>query len=530
MKNKIVLWATKENNEKILLALELVADEDKVTMYTFSEALATEEFCNKMMNLWRNGTDIPFPEGYETIARELSMTEDLLPENIKVERTDIINRAKTEWHFTVLSSKMYMMYRGEIEDMKDRVSNLTKFDSGIWEELKGFWSKVQGQVRERNLFRDHGNELRESTNGLFEQLKNLRKSLDDEFRKKSKTHMSTFMDKLTDVESKIEQGLGLQPLFDKLKKLQNEFKDIDFTKEDRRKIWKRLDGAFKTVKEKKFGGSDGGSKESSALARVDRRRKGLMEAIVKMERSIQRDRKDKEYQDRQIATTDSQLEMQLKQAKVQMINERLSSKQIKLDDMLKTKGELDKRVEIELAKEEQRKEKARVEAAKAEIKAKIATDIEKEAEERNAESDKLEKAAQDIADAKGKKKKPAAAVTEEASKEPTEPIAVADLVSPAVVAASAIAVAPVAEEPADAVVEATPVAETIAEDKVEAVAEKTKEAVSEGVKAAEDAAESFVDKIEDVVEAGAGILSGIIDAIEDKVEDLVEQITGDEEE
>ncbi len=521
MKNKIVLWAAKENDEKILLALELVPKEDNVKMYTFSEALATEEFCNKMMNLWRNGTDIPFPEGYETTTRELSMTEDLLPADIKVERTDIINRAKTEWHFTVLSAKMYEMYKGELEDMKDRVSNLTKFDSGMWEELKGFWTKVQGQVRERNLFRDHGNELRESTNGLFEQLKALRKSLDDEFRKKSKEHMSTFMDKLTDVEGKIEKGLGLQPIFDRLKNLQKEFKDIDFTKEDRRKIWKRLDGAFKTVKEKKFGGSaGGGSGDSSALSRVQRRRTGLLDAINKMERSIQRDRKDKEYQDRQIATTDSQLEMQLKQAKVQMINERLSSKQAKLDDMLSTKADLDKRIENEKVKDEQRKEKAKVEAAKAEIKAKIATDIEKDAAERNAESDKLAKAAQEIADAKGKKKKPVAPVAEEASKEPTEPIEVADLVSPAVVAASAIAVAPAAEA----------VTEASAGDKVEAAAEATKEAATEGVKAAEDAAESLVDKIEDVVEKGTEIITDIIDAIEDKVEDLVEKITGEEEE
>lgn len=483
MKSKIVLWATNEKDEKILLAIELLANNDKVNLYTFSEELATEEFYTSMMNTWRNDGEVAFPEGYKTVERQLSMADDLLPETIKVERTDIVNRAKTEWHFAVLSAKMYNVYKSELEDIKDKVANLTSYDSGLWEELKGFWSKIQNQLKERNLLREQGNELRETTDSLFDQLKTLRKSLDDEFRKKSKEHLQTFNTKLAEVEDKIEQGLGLKPIFDKLKNLQKEFKDLDFTKDDRRKLWKRLDSAFKTVKEKKFGTAEGGNTASSGLERVERRYNGLMEAIGKMERSIERDKRDKEYQDKQIASTGSQLEAQLKQAKVLMIQERLDSKQAKLDDMLVTKNDILKRIESEKIREAKRLEKQSIEAAKEEIKAKIALDIEKAEEERSIEAQKLEKAAQDIANSKGKK------ATQAESGE-------------------------------------APVVTNVTESKKE---EKT-DVVEEDISTADSVAETVVDTIEDVVEKGTSILKSVMESIEDKVEDMVESLSGKDEE
>ncbi len=471
MKKKIVLWGTNENDQKLLLALELKASDNKVHLHTFPEEIATEDFYTKMMNLWRNGTDIPFPEGHTTIEKDLSITEDLLPENLKVERGDLVSRAKTEWHFAVLSAKMFEMYRGELDDMKTRVEHLTKFDSGMWEELKGFWGKVQDQVREKNLFREQANELRESTNGLFDKLKELRKSLDDEFRKQSKEHLSKFADKLSKIEEKVEKGLGLQPIFNELKNIQKDFRDTKFTKDDRNKLWKRIDKAFKIVKEKRFGDKGSGG-DGSAVGRIERRYNGLIDAIKKMEQSINRDKKDKEYQDRKIAQTDSQLELQLKQAKVKMIDERIASKQLKLDDMLKTKTELEARVEKEKEREAKRLEKLKIEEAKKEAKAKIAQSI--ESTEIDAEAqEKLQAAAKQIADAKAKKS------------------------------------APTKEEP-----------------KVDEP--KTEESAASEAKPEESVAEKVVDAVEDAVESVTEVVKDVIEAITDKVEDLAEKIDSEE--
>lgn len=403
MKNRIVVWGTNEKEEKILVGLELLEKESKVKINTFPELVATEEFYTKMMNIWREGNELPFPEENTEILRDLSITEDLLPETIKTLRTDILNRAKTEWHFVVLSSKLYEAYNDEVEEIKERIEKLTSFDSGIWEEMKGFWGKVQKQSAEKNLFRKHANELKTKTNSLFDSMKALKKSMDDEFEKLSKEHLTKFYAKLDDVEERIEKGLGLQPIFNELKDLQNSFKGVDLTRKDRNQLWKRIDKAFKAVKEKRYGKSEGKS-DNSAVGRVTRRYEGLMSAIGKMQQSINRDKKDQEFQQKRIDTTDGQLELQIRQAKMAMIIERIQSKENKLKEMESTKLELEKKIEQEKKKEEKRKEKQEVAKVKATVKEEIAEEIKKAAEERKGEEEKLQKAAKQLKERKKGKK------------------------------------------------------------------------------------------------------------------------------
>lgn len=359
MKTKMVIWGANESDEKYLLGLELIHEESKVKIHTFPASSVTEVFYNQMMNLWRNGGPVSFPDSHVEIVRDLSMTDDLLPKELKVERTDLVNRAKTEWHFVVLSSKLREAYNSELDSLKDRVDQLGSFDDGLWEELKGFWDKVQGQVIEKNLFREHADELRDNTNKLFTQLKGLRKSLNDEFSKISKDHANGFFNKLKDIEKRINDGLGLHPIFNELKDLQRSFNQTDFTRSDRSSVWKKLDGTFKLIKEKKFGST---AKDSNSVDRVNRRYNGLMSAIKKMQNSINRDKKDIEFQNNRIQTTEGQLEMQIRQAKLAMIQERIKSKEEKLNEMLKTKEAVEKKLDQEKKKEKKKEEKANANA------------------------------------------------------------------------------------------------------------------------------------------------------------------------
>ncbi len=522
MKTKLVLWGTNAQEERVLIALELLSEENKVKIYTFPESIATEEFSQKMMDEWRNDQPLELPEGYQTMERELTVTEGLLPDDLKVERGDVVQRAQTEWHFVVLSAKLNNAYQSELNELKEKIDQLSSFDDEVWESLKSFWNKVQTQVRERNLFRDHANSLRDNTNALFARLKELRAKLDAEFQQKSRANMERFGETLGDIENKVAEGLRLQPLFDELKDLQRKFRDADFTREHRSKVWERLDKAFKLVKEKRFGSASG--EDKSPMERLKRRYDGLLAAIQKMERSIRRDRDDLEFQNRKIASSDGQLEAQIRQAKIKMIEERIRSKEEKLGEMNKTKSELERRMESQKEKDAKREEREKLEEAKREAQEKIAIKIKEEAQAREDESDKLEKAAEAIT-----------GEPEDAEKKEEEDSLLG-------------AVGTTIGESLEDVVDTVKAVAEVVTDKIEEAVEDLKEKVEddekrksmiEKVKAAaenvgdkiEDAVEDFTEKVKETAEKNKVVekIRTTADAVGDQIEDAVEKITGEDD-
>ena len=516
MKNKVVVWGTNEQEEKVLIALELQAESNKVMLYTFPESAATDEFVNKMMNEWRDGKPVEFPEGHSTLERELSVTEGLLPDGLKVERGDVITRAQTEWHFAVLSSKLHGAYQQELAEFQEKVRSLGSYDAAMWDSLKGFWDKVQGQSRDRNIFREHADNLRDGINALFEDLKKLRTKVQSEFQSASAGIYEEFTKSLEDIEARIEAGGSkLNTVFDDLKAMQRRYRDARMSNEHRNKIWDRLDGAFKAAKERKFGPS---ANEGSIADRHDRRLVGLQDALKRMQDSVRRDEEELAFQRKKVNSTEGQLEAQIRMAKIKMVEERVNSKREKVAEMQQTLNDVQRQAGSAKEKEAKRAEKdaerQRFLDAKEKAKSEIAAGIRSRDGGRPAAKEEslfeaagtmlgdvlmdaldtmkavasvaADKADEVLAEVVEKVEDMAEVLTKKEEAPAAEaPVEVAEPVAEAPSEVEAEAPAEVAETVAEAPVE---VAEAAAEPVVEAVAEAAAEPVAEAEAPAEVAA------------------------------------------
>ncbi|MFN9687331.1 MAG: hypothetical protein ACK57X_00470, partial [Bacteroidota bacterium] len=317
MKNRIVFWGKNENSEKLLLALELLAEEGKVNVISFPEALVSEEFNQALTKDWRDGKTVDFPEGFTSSLVELTVTGSILPAGITAEKMDLVTRAQAEWNFSILSSRLFRSYQSELNEFKDKVERALNFDKNMWDELKSFWDRVQEQARDKSLFREHSEHLRQETNELFGKLKDLRGKLDEEFDRTSKTLYEDIVAKLSDIENKVREGIRLQPLFDELKDIQKKIREVKLNRDHRNKIWDKLDATFKVLKEKRFGPET--ADDNNPLVRIQKRYEGLMAAIDKMESSVGRDIEELNFQNGKVNTSFGQLEAQIRQAKVAMI-------------------------------------------------------------------------------------------------------------------------------------------------------------------------------------------------------------------
>ena len=390
MRTRLVFWGKTTQDEQVLLAFKLNEQESNVDVYIFPKSSVTPEFEKELLSRWRKGREVTFPEPNEQLKMPLSITDSLIPEGYIIDRDDLLKRAQTEWQFIVLSSRLYHSYLAELQDLKDRFAKITQFDRDLYEELKVFWNKVHAQAREKNLFRDHADKIRKQTDMLFAELKKMREVLDKEFRAMSETHLASFQEKLVEVEKNIEENLNFNGIFQELKEIQRSFKKTRFTREHRDQLWPKIDGLFKKIKEKKYGP---GATRKHFGSSLERRYAGLKEAIIKMERSIKRDREDLQFESQKLSEDDGSLESQLREAKVKMISDRVTSKEEKLKEMKNTQQELQIRLEKLKKKQEERDLQEKL---KKEIKDKIAQEIKEAEKARESDSTLKEKILQHI--------------------------------------------------------------------------------------------------------------------------------------
>jgi hypothetical protein len=528
MRNRIAVWGRDAQENRVLITIELQVSDNIVRIQTYPEKVVSDDVFKALMDQWRKNQEVELPEPDRVIARELSVAEGLLPDDLKAEQTDMILRAQTEWHFHVLSDKLAESYKSELAEIEDRIERASEYSSELWNQAKNFWQKVQGQLQDKTLLREQGNDIRKRVDKSFEQLKAMRDELNSKYKEESVKHVSKFGELLEDAEKSINEGTHLNKVFNDLRDIQKKFHNVKFTKEDRDAIYSRIDAAFKAVKAKRGGGQAGGNNERNA-GRTQSRLDGLLKAMDRMRSGIGRDENDLKFERRRIEKTDGQLEKQIREAKVVMIESRVASKQIKLDDMIKTKAMLDKKIEQETARAEKNAKKSAERAAADAAKAKIAADMANRVVSPE-EKAKLEAAAAAIS--AGKKKKGGRTKPEDRTPENVKSMVAFSEVTAGEAPAGD---ASLAEKAGDAIATAITSVGTAAEKVTSegGLLDQIGDVVSSATESISETFEDVTDTVKAVAQVATDKLDHAADKVEDVVEDAVEsvkeKVSGEEE-
>ncbi len=334
MKDRIVIWGQDEKDEDILIAIRLLQDSDIIKIWTFPKKETTSEFVDQLFQEWKEGAEDNFPQPHQLIERGIS-EESMLPESIKTPKTDVIKIAEQEWRVRVLSFRLYQHIKQQIEQLDARASNLSIFSKDVWSEAKDVSKSIKENTLDRNIKKRQTTELRNSLDAVFDKLKKLQNAEQEKFLEISKTHLGNFRQKISEVADQIGKGNTGKKLFDQLIRYQHEVKGVDMTTRDRNALRINFNEAFEVLK---------ANRQSNFGNRMNARVNGLKSAIEKMEASIKRDKDNVNYQSGRINKNNAtQLEYQLRSAKLKLIEDRIQSKEQKLHNMLLTLKDLEKK-------------------------------------------------------------------------------------------------------------------------------------------------------------------------------------------
>jgi len=355
MKDRIVIWGQDEKDTDVLIAIRLLQNSDIIKIWTFPKKGIDETFVDALFKDWKDGAEDNFPQPFTLIERGIT-EENMLPEGIKTPKTDVIKIAEQEWRVRVLSFRLYEHIKQQIEQLKVRVSNLSVYSKDVWEEAKDVSRSIKENTLDRNIKREQTTELRKGIDEVFDQMKKLQNAEQAKYLEASKNNMVAIRTKVSEVLEKIGTERHTKKLWDKLLAYQQEAKGQEMTPRDRNALRLNFNEAFSALK---------ADIQSNVGNRLNSRINGLKGAIEKMETSIKRDKDNIAYQSGRInKNSTTQLEYQLRSAKLKLIEDRIQSKEQKLHNMYLTLKDLEKKsVKLPKAKKVDIKAKKKVEAS-----------------------------------------------------------------------------------------------------------------------------------------------------------------------
>lgn len=343
MKDKIALWGTDEHDNDILIVIRLRVNDNRVDVWTFPKPGLDVPLADAMIQDWDKIDPDNLPQPNTHIEQDMAQPS-LLPDHIRTKNTEVISRTEKEWFVRVLSTKLRAKLNAEIEQLQAQTETLSDYDKETWDLAQSYWTKVNLHFQSRDLNREDTSILRDRINLCFAKLKSLRKEDNSKYDQEAKINATAIIAELERLNAQIgNRHANLNEVFENLKKLQERTLQARLGKDARTELRDKINSAFEIVRNER---------KNSRQHRFHTRIEGLKDVIAKMEKSAAADENELKFQQSRMNQIGGQLEMQLREAKIQMTKSRLASKIEKLDDMKATLKQVLAEMEREAKRDE----------------------------------------------------------------------------------------------------------------------------------------------------------------------------------
>ena len=400
MNTRLVLWGEIGTDRKALIAIHLDEETAKIHIHAFPKEEVTKEIQDAVFVEWKNGGEFTFPEN--AIHWEIDANSDtILPEEVKVDRLDVVLQSQHKWGKKLMSSKINQLLSDEVKLLEEKASVVAEYDQSLWDKAKAQWEKIASYQKKNEISWEQTTVLKDKINSIFEALKAVKRINNENEDQANAVLVKNYYKRIEDLQSKLIYSDQWKFIFEELKKIQTELKDAAIRWNHKRTIYNQVNAIFDDLR--KYRMTEIVSKTQGRIAQLTKILDGLKDSIKRDNESYQMQVEKMQHYTRGKLSVD-----ELK-SRFGDILSRTKEKETKAEGIKQTiaqlKADIEKEKKQHQEREEQRIKREQEEAAKqeemeakrqAKKEAKVISESEHESAETEIKSEAITEAKDEV--------------------------------------------------------------------------------------------------------------------------------------
>lgn len=361
MNTRLVLWGEIGTERKALIAIYLDEETAKIHTYAFPKEDVTKEIQDALFVEWKNGGEFTFPETAIHWAIDAN-SDSILPEEVIVERTDVVLQSQHKWSKKLMSSKINQLLSDEVKLLEEKASVVAEYDQTLWDKAKTQWEKIASYQKKNEITWEQTSVLKDKINVIFNALKAVKRINNENEDQANAVLLKSYHKKIEELQAKLIYNDQWKFIVEELKKIQAELKDINIRWHHKRAIYDQINTIFDDLK--KYRMTETVNRTKDRISQLTKIVKGLKDSIAR----------DKESYTMQVEKmqhyTRGKLSDEELQKRFGFILEKNKEKESKVEGIQQTIAQLKKEIEKEqqqqLEREQQKVKREQEEQVKLE--------------------------------------------------------------------------------------------------------------------------------------------------------------------